>query len=67
MKIVVYSLPQYYKGLRVTSITTQMFASNFWSFNKDISWKKSLDESVQTVLDYKPETIGYHRNLLENL
>ena len=67
MKIVVYSLPQYCKGLRVTNITIQMFASNCWSFNKGISWKKSLDESVQTALDYKSETIGYHKNLLENL
>ena len=37
--------------------TAQLHANNFWSFNKGTSCKKSLDEFLQAVIDFRPAVI----------
>ena len=34
-----------------STTTAQILADNIWSFNKGTSWKMSLDEIVQVVVD----------------
>ena len=36
--------------------TAQTLVNNIWSFNKGTTWKKSVDEFLQVVEDYRPAT-----------